>query len=329
MSNEEEMFNDLSARAVFPLIGAAILGSALQVSRSQDTSRSAVRSEMLVSTAWLEKHLDDRNLIILQIGPDRAQFDSGHIRGSRFLRLDDLVEQHPNSLNELPPIADLRETFESLGVGERSRVVLVDDVGGVLAARAYFTLDYLGHGDQAALLNGGLTTWIAESRSLSKEPATVTRAEFRPRIHREILVSTAQMQRLSVDAVDGSSGYALLDARPVAEHIGVARSESVSEVGHIAGSNSLYWRKLVGPEGNPQLLEADRLIQEFEYAGALPGKAVVTYCRTGMQSSFTYFVAKYLGYRAAMYDGSVYEWVRTSGNRLVRSPMPSAVTSHQ
>ncbi len=39
-----------------------------------------------------------------------------------------------------------------------------------------------------------------------------------------------------------------------------------------------------------------------------------------MQSSFTYFVAKYLGYDAAMYDGSVYEWVHAAGNNLVVSP---------
>jgi thiosulfate/3-mercaptopyruvate sulfurtransferase len=209
-------------------------------------------------------------------------------------------------------------------------VVLADDMGGVLAARAYFTLDYLGHGDQAALLDGGLTTWMAESRRLSRMPAKTSRAEFVPRIREEILVSTAQMRRLSRAAGERSRDFVLLDARPVAEHSGVVRSESVSQAGHIAGSKSLYWRRLVGPEGNLRLLKPDRLVQEFEAAGAMPGRAVVTYCRTGMQSSFTYFVAKYLGYRAAMYDGSVYEWVRTSGNRLVKSPMPeTAIAAHQ
>ena len=50
-------------------------------------------------------------------------------------------------------------------------MVLTGDPGGVLAARAYFTLDYLGHGDRAALLDGGLETWIAESRRTSREEA--------------------------------------------------------------------------------------------------------------------------------------------------------------
>src|SRR5205814_8569705 len=136
-----------------------------------------------VSTGLLDQHLTDRDLIVLYIGRDRSQFDSGHIPGSRFVRLDDLVEQHKDSLNELPPVADLQGTFESLGVDEQSHVVLTDDVGGVLAARAYFTLDYLGHGDHVALLDGGLKTWIAESRRISKQQPPVARAEFSPHIH--------------------------------------------------------------------------------------------------------------------------------------------------
>src|SRR5579863_3370089 len=162
MPESEAMLNNVTYKAAaLPLIGVAVLSTALQRICAQEQRRPVVRSEMLVSTAWLEQHLNDRDLIVLHIGRDRDKFDSGHIPGSRFVRLDDLVEQRKDSLNELPPIADLQATFESLGVGERSRVVLTDDVGGVLAARAYFTLDYLGHGDRVALLDGGLKTWIA------------------------------------------------------------------------------------------------------------------------------------------------------------------------
>ncbi len=331
MSEKEIMFKDVASRAsALPLIGAAVLSGAFQRICAQEQGRPAVRSEMLASTAWLEQHLKDKDLIVLYVGRDRSQFDSGHIPGSRFVRLDDLVEQRKDSLNELPSVADLQATFENLGVGDRSRVVLSDDAGGVLAARAYFTLDYLGHGDQVALLNGGLKTWIAESRATSKEEPSVARAEFSPRVHPNILVSTAQMRHLSLTAGMGDPDYVLLDARPVAEHTGVVNSESVPQAGHIAGSQSLYWKRLIRSDANPQLLDPEELREQFTRSGAGPGKSVVTYCRTGMQSSFTYFVAKYLGYRAAMYDGSVYEWVHTAGNSLVTSSAPRrASKAHQ
>jgi thiosulfate/3-mercaptopyruvate sulfurtransferase len=330
MINKETMIKDVAGKAVLPLIGATILVPAFQPGLASERGRTAVRSEMLVSTAWLEEHLNDRDLVILQIGQNRAQFDAGHIPGSRFVRLDELVEQRAISLNELPSVADLKETFESLGVGDQSRIVLVDESGGVLAARAYFTLDYLGHGDHAALLNGGLRKWVGEARIWSKKQVAAVRQEFRPRINQEILVNTAQMRQMSLDSGEHVSDYVLLDARPVAEHVGIVKSESVPQAGHISGSRSLYWKKLTHSDSTPQLLDVEELQRQFQNAGATPGKAVITYCRTGMQSSFTYFVARYLGYKAAMYDGSVYEWVRTPGNALVRSPEATgAITAHQ
>jgi thiosulfate/3-mercaptopyruvate sulfurtransferase len=330
MTHEEAMLKGLSERAAVPLIGAVILATTFPPTLAGQETGLQLRSGMLVSTAWLEKHLNDPELVILQVGRDRTQFDAGHIPGSQFVLLDKLVEQHPDSLNELPSVADLKETFEALGVGDRSRIVLVDDSGGVLAARVYFTLDYLGHGEQAALLDGGLNIWTKESRILSKLQPAIARQEFQPRVNFDILVSTSQMEKLSLLVSEGANHYVLLDARPLAEHMGLVNSESVSQAGHIAGSTSLYWKKLIRSDSAPQLLAAEELDRQFRRAGARRSQTVVTYCRTGMQSSFTYFVAKYLGYHVAMYDGSVYEWVRTAGNTLIRSSeVGPAVTAHQ
>ena len=329
MLEEEAMFKDVTSSAALPLMGAVVLGGGFHRIQAQEQSRHEVRSEMLVSTTWLQQHLNDRGLIVLYIGRDRSQFDSGHIPGSHFVRLEDLVEQRTDSLNELPPVADLRATFESVGVGDGSRIVLTDEAGGVLAARAYFTLDYLGYGDHASLLDGGSKAWIAEARRTSKDDSPVARAVFSPHVHSEIVVSTAQMQQLSLGAISGRSDYVLLDARPVAEYAGVVNSESVSRAGHIAGSESLYWKNLIRSDANQRLLAPQELQKQFIRSGADPGRSVVTYCRTGMQSSFTYFVAKYLGYRASMYDGSVYEWVRGAGNSLVRSAPHAAGKTNQ
>ena len=330
MPEKEPMLKDVTNKAALALIGTAILSPAFQCIFAQERNRPAVRSEMLVSTSWLEEHLNDRDLVVLYVGHDRSQFDSGHIPGSHFVRLDELVEQHKGSLNELPPVEDLQVTLESLGVSDKSRVVLTGDTGGVLAARAYFTLDYLGHGDHAVLLDGGQETWIAESRRTSKEETVPAGAHLTPHVQPDILVSTARMRELSLGVNQGIPNYVLLDARPVAEFTGLVNSEAVPKAGHIVGSQSLYWKKLIRSEANPQLLDPEQLQQQFIRAGAVPGKSVITYCRTGMQSSFTYFVAKYLGYPAAMYDGSVYEWVRAAGNELVKSPVPEhASTAHQ
>jgi thiosulfate/3-mercaptopyruvate sulfurtransferase len=328
---EEEMIaRNVIGRAAVALLGAAVLGPALHRLAAVESEPAEVREAMLVSTSWIEQHLHDPSLVLLYVGRDREVFDAGHIVGTRFLRLDEIVEQHKDSLNELPPVADLQAVFESLGVGDDSHVVLMGDAGGVLAARAYFTLDYLGHGDRASLLNGGLEKWIAESRSTVRNDPHPKHAHFTPQLQPSILVSTAQMEKLSGSLARGEvKDYVLLDARPMIEFDGAVNSDAVPTAGHIAGSQSLYWRKLIDSESNSLLLEPDQLRQQFAMAGVPARKRVVTYCRTGMQSSFTYFVAKYLGYPAAMYDGSVYEWVHAAHNPLVVSPAGPPVSSTQ
>ena len=319
------MFKATRAKTAAVLVGAAVLGPSVRGLEQPEAAQSSLRSEMVVSTAWLAQNLNDRDLVILYVGRDRSQFDAEHIPGSRFVRLDDLVEQHQGSLNELPPVVKLQAIFESLGVADSTRVVLYGDGGGLLAARAYFTLDYLGHGDHTSLLDGGLEQWNAEARPVSREEAPAARAHLTPRLQPRIVISSSTMQRLSSSVTsEAAPVYVLLDARPVDEFDGMVNSDAVPKAGHIAGAHNLHWKKLIVSEAMPVLLDPRELENQFARAGAERGQTVVTYCRTGMQSSFTYFVARYLGYQAAMYDGSVYEWVHAAGNGLVVSPKPSS-----
>ena len=325
----EPVLKTVTTRAAIALIGAAVLAPTLRGFESIEKTAEppVVRTSMLVSTSWLQEHLADRDLVLLYIGQDQTRFDEGHVPGSRFVRLDELVEQRKDSLNELPPEADLQALFESLGVGDDSQVVLMGDHGGVFAARAYFTLDYLGHGDRAALLDGGLEKWTAEARPLSRNSVHPAPATFTLRLQPEILVSTSAMQKLNMASPgSGAASFVLLDARPANEFDGVVNSEAVAKAGHISGAQSLYWKKLIRSEANPTLLDPGELEQRFRSAGFQQGQKVITYCRTGMQSSFTYFVAKYMGYAAAMYDGSVYEWV-SAENDLVVSPARASMGS--
>ena len=324
----EPVLKTVTTRAAIALIGAAVLAPTLRgLEIGETVERPAVKSGMLVTTSWLQEHLADRDLVVLYIGQDQTRFDEGHVPGSRFVRLDELVEQHKDSLNELPPVADLQALFESLGVGDDSHVVLMGDHGGVFAARAYFTLDYLGHGSRAALLDGGLEKWGAEGRTVSRNTVHPAQATFTPRLQPDILIGTAEMRKLNVQPrSNGAASFILLDARPSNEFDGVVNSEAVAKAGHISGAQSLYWKKLIRSDADPVLLDPAELQQQFRSAGLQHGEQVITYCRTGMQSSFTYFVAKYLGYAAAMYDGSVYEWV-AAGNDLVVSPPRASMSS--
>jgi thiosulfate/3-mercaptopyruvate sulfurtransferase len=267
---------------------------------------------MLVSTGWLNAHLHDADLVVLCIAEDDAFYSAGHIPGARLIRLSQIATTRAGIPNELPAVSQLQRVFQQAGIDNLSHIILYGERSGVLAARAYFTLDYLGLADRAALLDGGIEKWRAEKRP------EVSASNLQVRAHPEILVDLAAMEGYS-RAKPASSGAVLMDARPEPEYTGEEQSEDVTETGHIPNAVSLYWRRALQSQDVPTLRSAVELQELFGAAGASPGKQVITYCRTGMQSSFDYFVAKYLGYSARMYDGSFYEW------SLAGRPAESAV----
>jgi thiosulfate/3-mercaptopyruvate sulfurtransferase len=289
------------------LLGAMFVQSALA---QNGPPKIKARSEMLVSTEWLAGHLHDRDLVVLSVNSGKDFYTSGHIPGARYVSLSDIAVTRNGIPNELPPleqIGQLQRVFEAAGITNNSRIVLYGERYGLFAARAYFTLDYLGLADHAALLDGGIEQWKAEHRELSNEAPHVLPSHLRISVKPSILVETPAMRDL---VQNKSSKIAILDARPPEEFSGARLSEDVPKAGHIPHSAGLYWMDLLVSRENPVLRPATELQAIYAKAGVGPDRAIVTYCRTGMQSSFDYFVAKYLGYDARMYDASFYEWSR-------------------
>src|SRR5258707_309406 len=133
--------------------------------------------------------------------------------GARFVGLPQLVVNGGGILNELPPVADLKKVLEAAGVSDDSRVILYGDASVLPATRAYFTLDYLGHGDQAALLDGGLEKWRAEGRTLSKDATVAVVGHFTPHPKPELVVQIDAVKQMAGKPA-GSSAEVLLDVRP-------------------------------------------------------------------------------------------------------------------
>jgi thiosulfate/3-mercaptopyruvate sulfurtransferase len=266
------------------------------------SSEPKLRKEMLVTTEWLAAHLNDRDLVVLSVGATPEFYSQGHIPGARQILLSEIAVTRDGIPNELPPVERLQTIFAAAGVSNHSRVVLYGERANLMAARAYFTLDYLGVAEHAALLDGGVDKWRAEQRPLSHEAVEAKGATLKIAPRPAILVDTAAMRKLAEQKV------ALIDARPAKEYTGEQLSEDVQKAGHIPGATSLYWMDMLVSRENPVLRKESELRQMYAQAHAAAGQPLVTYCRTGMQSSFDYFVAKYLGYEPTMYDASFYEW---------------------
>ncbi len=300
------MFHKSAIFAIF-LVLAASAASTRQ--RMPDTSR------MLVQSDWLAQHLSDRNLVILHVGADRSSYNAGHIPGARFLALSDIAAPHNGIPNQLPPVNNLKAAFERLGVGDRSRVVIYGDMLGLLAARAYFTLDYLGQGNHAALLDGGLEMWSKEHDTVKTVPAepapTVLTIHPRP----ELVIELATLR----ETVPSGSTI-LIDARPPMDYAGMGRSEGVARTGHIPGAINVFWAANLVSQQNPVFKPVSEIQARYAAAGVKPGTKVIVYCRSGIQAAHDYFTLKLAGFRPTLYAGSFIEWSSTFGTPIETGP---------
>ena len=287
------------------LILALIAMAQAPLVTAQNNAGPKLRPEMLVTTAWLAEKLSEPDVIVLCINSTQEFYSKGHIPGARQIKLENIAVTRDGIPNELPPVETLQHVFEAAGVSNSSRVVLYGERLNLLAARAYFTLDYLGVAARVALLDGGLEKWTAERRPLSTEIPQSKTATLVVSPRPEILVDTKTMRELS-QKKPGS--VTLVDARPTKEFTGEQHSEDVAKAGHIPGAKGLFWMDMLVSRQNPVLKPEAELRRMYSELNAKADQPLVTYCRTGMQSSFDYFVAKYLGYDPSMYDASFFEW---------------------
>ncbi len=295
------------------LVLLLVTGAALARQKPRATGQHHTRESMIVSTQWLAQHLEDDSLVLLQVG-EKAEYQAGHIPGAQFITIADISTPRGEGLAlELPPVAQLKATFEKLGVTDKSRIVVYFSKDWVTpTARVFLTLDYLGLGDRTSILDGGLPAWRAGGRSVTTE-------EIVPKLGR---ITTRIKPAIVVDAVWVSNnlnkpGMKILDARARQFYSG-AEVGRMPRGGHIPGAKSIPFSSLVENSSN-KFKSVAELRSLFESADVKQSDSVATYCHIGQQASLLYFAARYLGYDAHLYDGSFEDWSRRTELPVVKS----------
>jgi thiosulfate/3-mercaptopyruvate sulfurtransferase len=271
--------------------------------------------EYLVETDWVEEHLKDPNIRIIESDEDYLLYDTGHIPGA--VRVDWFTTlQHPIRRDFLPK-EEFEKVCSQLGVTQDTVLVFYGDKSNWFACYAFWVFQYYGH-KNARIMNGGRAKWEKEGRSFTKEvpsfptsvytakePETDIRA-FRDEVFQHI-----------------QEGKPLVDVRSPKEYSGELLhmpsypQEGASRGGHIPGAVNIPWAQAT-QEIDGTFKAAAELRSLYEGKGVTPEENIIAYCRIGERSSHTWFVLKYLlGYpNVKNYDGSWTEW----GN-LVNAPI--------
>ena len=276
--------------------------------------------DTLVTTDWLNQHLGDADLVLLDCSvttqqlenggiqnvSGRANYEQGHIPGAGFADLKgDLCDADSPIEFAVPSAEQFCRAMGELGVGDRSRVVLYDNSFSAWAARVWWMLRWVGF-DRAAILNGGLRVWRDEQRPLSTDPVDRARQQLTPRPRPELIADHDEV----LASIDDEK-VRLVDTMPEAHY----RGEMVmyGRPGHIPGAVSISGVNLIDESG--------RYRPDAELATMHSGDhntRAITYCGGGILASSSAFVMTRLGFKnVAVYTASLQEWASDPDNPLV------------
>ncbi len=262
--------------------------------------------DVLVETDWVQEHLNDENIRIVEVDENPALYAEAHIPGAiGFDWKKDLQDQVKRDF--LGP-EDFGRLFGARGVSNDHTIVLYGDRNNWFAAYTYWYFKYYGH-DNVRLMNGPREKWISEGRPTSSDAPSYDSTTFNAQPGDESI-------RAKRDEVLESLGgkKALVDVRSPAEFSGELiamagyEQEGAQRAGHIPGAASVPWAQAVQEDGT--FKSADELRELYSGKGVVDGNPIIAYCRIGERSAHTWFVLhELLGEDDVKnYDGSWTEW---------------------
>jgi thiosulfate/3-mercaptopyruvate sulfurtransferase len=261
---------------------------------------AATGVEPIVSTEWLQAHLNDPQVRVIYVG-DRDDYDHGHIPGARLLGHMDTVQMGGDGHRPAPSNTLVR-AFTTAGAADGARVVLYGDTP-MATGWVYMTLVSIGHGDDVSWLDGGIVLWQSEHRPISTATPAAGMGPLTVRPAPDTLVDAAWV-RSHLE----SPKTKLLDVRTQQEW----------KNGHLPGATLILWQDLFADQRTQKFKSPDEIRALLARAGVAPGQDVVTYCAVGMRASLMYWAARAVGVNARVYVGSWQDWRRESSNPIVR-----------
>ena len=273
-------------------------------------------TDVMVSTEWVNEHINDENVVVVEVDVDTRAYKKGHIAGaidwSWNRQLCDQVQR------DIIKKQNLERLLSSSGISNRTTIVVYGDNNNWFAAWAFWQLKLYRHKD-VRIMNGGRKKWIAEGRELSTEPPSVSATAYSA--PEPDFITRAFLPHVQVSY--RAANNVLVDVRSEDEFTGKILApkglpETCQRGGHIPGAVNIPWDLACNEDGT--FKDYDELKTLYNSKGVKENKEIIVYCRIGERSSHTWFALKYLlGYPRVMnYDGSWTEWGNLIGAPIER-----------
>ncbi len=286
---------------------------------------------LLVDTAWLDQHLNEPQLRILDVrgrhpssalpAAKRAEFDTAHVPGAVFVDWTrDFVNQEAVVPYQLAEPDQFATDAAALGISDRELVVTYDDYYGIHAARVAWALRC--YGLEARVLDGGWRTWTEEGHATTAEPTDVPSTMVRARTQTPLRLSLDDFERARL------RGAVVVDARPRHLYLG---EPGLAGTGHIPGALALPYQELV--DGATGLFQSPAAIRRLVVAAGIdpdaPAAEVVATCGIGVSATVALIALELVGVRVSgVYDGAWTEWSADPARPVAYGQTPRSAAPH-
>jgi 3-mercaptopyruvate sulfurtransferase SseA len=252
----------------------------------------------------IKPYIGHEKLLIVDLSSEE-NYQKGHIPGAVHAPPAAICAGDAPVTGLLPDESALKELFSSLGLEEKTVVVVYDDQNGTWAGRFIWVLEMIGHFRYSyvhgySFINGGLSAWQEAGYEVETTPNTVERSD-----------ALINMQSSPIADLDYLMAHldahktCIWDARSPAEFSG--EDKKAEKGGHIPGAFSYEWKRCLDENGKVRDLEDIR--EELYEVGIHGNKEIITHCQTHRRSGLTYLVGKALEFpHVKAYPGSWAEW---------------------
>lgn len=264
----------------------------------------------LVSTQWLQDHLDDPNLRVLDgswhmpaENRDAVnEFTHSHIPGARFFDIDDISDHRVALPHTMPPVEKFLSKVRRLGVGDGHQIVVYDTKGIFSAPRVWWMFRHMGH-ENIAVLDGGFPKWLSEGRPVTSEKTVIKDRHMIAALKPEMAVDVTDVAQASK-----LGSHAIIDARAADRFRGDSPEPREGlRAGHIPGSKNVPFGQLLN--GDQTMKSPQDIRTAFENAGVDLTLPAITSCGSGVTAAILCLGLERIGKTDhALYDGSWTEW---------------------
>ncbi len=267
--------------------------------------------EPIVTTSWLNKNLNNKNLIIVQVS-DEGSYKESHIQNATNTKIENW-RMTSGKFVIIKPKDVIESEIRRLGISKDSEVVLYAPIKNpkdlLKTSYIFWALNYHGV-KNVGILDGGLNKWVKDGYATNNQPSHIVKSNYIS-ILNPALITDMRYVKSKLGKVP------MIDARPSDNYLGITKTDGVARDGHIKGAMSYSWNFSV--DGDYIIKDKNKLNELFTKGYVLDkNKELIVYCTGGLETSYNYYIlSSVLGFqKVRLYDASMKEWGNESNTPM-------------